>query len=591
MITVARSLLCVCTKDRSLDLERSLRSYLASGNLADILVVDSSGDDNFSNNEKLVANLKVTKLARITHVRTAPSLTGQRNIGKAYAQANGYEFLHFVDDDVEFEMPYIKPIEACFDEDFSVAGVTCSVVDPSGQVPRGRLRTLTGIESFDGRLSRWGSNYSLPDSEKGTFVEWLPGCAMSYRLSLILDATFDERRQGYSLGEDVDFSQEARKMGKLRFLGNVSIIHHCSPINREASFSLAQAEVRNRFLLASNHPEWVSPGLVHTYIWIHAIASLIAALLLRERSLLDRARGLIYGLYRERFAKGKQSRPLVYVLNGGLGNQLFILAAGMLAARQKDSMLGLDVSAFFGTRNIRKLRLSAVPLPRGVSLLPKKLVRGNYYGRNILALGARVLRSMLSSKLRPFNTWAKWPAVGYFQDLDFPDETLLEILGYLEQYPLRPEASRFLASEVRGSYCIHIRLGDYLAEQNLKFHGLPSSDYYISAMNLIRTQDPSSRFLIFTDSPDLVNEEILAQPNVRLSINGLNDFESLRMLLESRGLIMSNSSFSWWGGRLGRVRDPFFKIIAPSPWYSDRALSGPPIPDAVKLSRTNGEAL
>ena len=36
----------------------------------------------------------------------------------------------------------------------------------------------------------------------------------------------------------------------------------------------------------------------------------------------------------------------------------------------------------------------------------------------------------------------------------------------------------------------------------------------------------------------------------------------------SQGLIMSNSSFSWWAGWLMRQRDQSARVIAPRPWFA-----------------------
>lgn len=102
---------------------------------------------------------------------------------------------------------------------------------------------------------------------------------------------------------------------------------------------------------------------------------------------------------------------------------------------------------------------------------------------------------------------------------------------------------------------IHLRGGDY------KSHGyLLSREYFEKAKSLIKGINENILFEIVTDDKSLAKKYF---PNDTVSMEDQNnDFLKIK---NAKYLIISNSSFSWWGGWLNNNAE---KIIAPKYWFN-----------------------
>ena len=119
---------------------------------------------------------------------------------------------------------------------------------------------------------------------------------------------------------------------------------------------------------------------------------------------------------------------------------------------------------------------------------------------------------------------------------------------------------------------IHVRRGDYLDARNRDRYGIVSiEDLLREGHSLAR--GTGGQLVIFSDSPDLVGSEIaklsLDSQGCRvrilssedLSTSPLNEFV---LMAEFRHLVISNSTFSLWAGRLGPQPKT---VVAPWPWF------------------------
>ncbi len=113
-----------------------------------------------------------------------------------------------------------------------------------------------------GRVLRSGYNTGCYDSPTPIYVDWLPGCSMSFRMSAIRGLKFDERRKGPNPGEDVDFGLRALDRGPLLYNPEARLVHHLSSTNRPDLPEWIRAGVRSRWMLAVDFPHRVSRGLV-----------------------------------------------------------------------------------------------------------------------------------------------------------------------------------------------------------------------------------------------------------------------------------------------------------------------------------------
>lgn len=112
---------------------------------------------------------------------------------------------------------------------------------------------------------------------------------------------------------------------------------------------------------------------------------------------------------------------------------------------------------------------------------------------------------------------------------------------------------------------LHLRMGDYRKIPNAV---LPTSYFQKALESLLAMESEQSRptVWIFSDEPDMAKSALgaknLGTPNLKfIEVPPLvSAWDALRLMSLSRGLICSNSTFSWWAAHLGNQRKT---VIAP----------------------------
>ncbi len=103
---------------------------------------------------------------------------------------------------------------------------------------------------------------------------------------------------------------------------------------------------------------------------------------------------------------------------------------------------------------------------------------------------------------------------------------------------------------------IHIRRGDYV--NNPFYVDLTETDYYDRAMKFF----PNDSFLVFSDDIEWC-KGYFDGPQFDFS-EGNDDVTDMNLMAGCKGVIMANSSFSWWAAYLSKG-----KVIAPKQWFTD----------------------
>lgn len=115
-----------------------------------------------------------------------------------------------------------------------------------------------------------------------------------------------------------------------------------------------------------------------------------------------------------------------------------------------------------------------------------------------------------------------------------------------------------LQTNLKPDICaVHVRRGDYVQKQD--YHPLCGMDYYKEAME--HPAVAHMKMVIVTDDKEWARETF---PGVLISEMDTN-LEDLWFIRSCDGVIMANSSFSWWGAYLG-LND---NVIAPKKWFGD----------------------
>ena len=123
-------------------------------------------------------------------------------------------------------MRYSKPTRGAV---LGVGGLVTNV--HRGRVPIAKRLFLLASDR-PGRVLPSGRNPLAVDLTSLTEVDWLSGCAMSFRQLVFDDFSFNEELRGYGLGEDVEFSYRVRQRGRLIVTPDARIEHLQSARNR-----------------------------------------------------------------------------------------------------------------------------------------------------------------------------------------------------------------------------------------------------------------------------------------------------------------------------------------------------------------------
>lgn len=287
--------------------------------------------------------------------------------------------------------------------------------------------------------------------------------------------------------------------------------------------------------------------------------------------------------------------PVVLVLQGGLGNQLYQWAFGM-ALRAAGVPLLVDATRCRGDRPLAVGSLVAgwPTVPRAVGLPLAAITRR----RSSLRFPVWLLRedtgaydetlvSQVLAPRRPGPRRMPRYLLGYFQSPRY-FETVAE--------QVRRGAGEFLAGQLTpagedlyrewsardDTVAMHVRRGDYVTDAAANAtHGLMPQSYYADALAMLAERG-LDRVAWFSDDLAWVGESLTRPQDTLVDGAALTtgDGGEIALMSACRVRVLANSSFSWWAGYLGRPSTPERPVIAPRQWYKkgpsadDRIMTG-----------------
>jgi hypothetical protein len=284
-------------------------------------------------------------------------------------------------------------------------------------------------------------------------------------------------------------------------------------------------------------------------------------------------------------------KPVVVRLTGGLGNQIFTVAAGLGISRLHNLPLVLDTSAFAVRAEIRSDGVAGYNLPferiagvtrRGATV--ELVVQGN---RTTLPSfeedGYRFDPKLVERCVD--GGYIK----GYFQSPKYFDAVKQEVVSLFRDKVVHEADGAALKTRILecNSVGVHVRRGDYLKTPAYQFHGLCEIDYFRRAIEIMRERQAAPTFFVFSDDPDWCSEHF-NESDVIVASGTSTPNADLDLLTSCKHHILSNSSFSWWGAYL--AHRPEQAVIAPAPWYTRVPLAPDLIPTNWQLlHRASGE--
>ena len=263
----------------------------------------------------------------------------------------------------------------------------------------------------------------------------------------------------------------------------------------------------------------------------------------------------------------KQVRVL---LSGGLGNQMFIAAAGISLASRLNSKIEFDLSNFT-PQNPRKYALDLFEVPGLMDLRDHKLLKAVGLSEHFSKVNVFTEKSF---KYDESFSEIKKPKilVGYFQSWRY-FESHFDSIRNIYQHESANSLLSEITERVGGEFnAVHVRLGDYLDVNNQAYHGLQSENYYLKAMDYIEEKQAKKLpWVVFSDLTQSVPQSILSRANhVIEPLKSRHEFFDMSAMSKAEALVMSNSSFSWWAGFLGY--SPNQIVIGPGTWFSGKEI-------------------
>lgn len=291
-------------------------------------------------------------------------------------------------------------------------------------------------------------------------------------------------------------------------------------------------------------------------------------------------------------------------LAGGLGNQLFQLAASLYVARGNQVVLE---SRFAHTRlnDLGIPDLANFKLPKNVSIDSREsrsiLSRATNLGLRMgadnasritiyflqfaisalmLVFEKRICRTFINRGVgydpRIENCSKDIFLIGYFQTHRLADHSAvneelrqLALVSGLEIEDLPAAHDEFIF--------VHMRLGDYLQANSF---GIPNKFYYENGVSKIRESNHKLKLLVFSDDPleaEIRLDSILGPGDVVLTKSTKSAAENLETLKKGKYFVIGNSTFSWWAAYLSNNQTK--QIVSPTPWFKSAQIPQELIPE------------
>lgn len=301
-----RTSVIIATYNRPDDLRACIGSLLRQTRRpGELIVVDDGALDALP----LAAECAAADIACLYRRKAAPGLTRSRNLGIGLA---GGDILLFLDDDVVLAPGFIEHISTLYEQDpgHTIGGVGGVVVNHPPLTLGRRLRhwldiLLLNSGTREGRVLPSGFCTSFGETGAPVTavqaVEFLSGCAMSYRREVCAALRFDEEHYlRYSYGEDKDYSYRVSRRWRLLLHPAATLLHRQSPAMRPDTRRMGYMYVVSRWLFFTRY---LDRGPLRRLAFVYALAgyTLVRTLVLllrphRARRELARLHGVLQGI-------------------------------------------------------------------------------------------------------------------------------------------------------------------------------------------------------------------------------------------------------------------------------------------------------
>lgn len=272
-------------------------------------------------------------------------------------------------------------------------------------------------------------------------------------------------------------------------------------------------------------------------------------------------------------------KKIVVRMLGGLGNQLFIIAAAYAVASDNNCEIVLDIREYH-TYKTRQFEILEIINDDSIRIFDETKDKSFVYDLSRFAyhiaqkfIDPQKKISAILSKLGLLYT--KRNAEG--MNVDIHRDTAY-LYGYFQDARMARKAKLLLNEKIRNIDCpyvldpntnyigISVRWGSDYAEQ-----GWPicSKEYYENGINeIVREKYENEKVCVLVFSDEIEKAKRLEFDTKKIFIEGLSPAQQLTLMKKCQDYVISNSSFSWWGAFLGASDNSI--VIAPNIWYDTK---------------------
>lgn len=148
-----------------------------------------------------------------------------------------------------------------------------------------------------------------------------------------------------------------------------------------------------------------------------------------------------------------------------------------------------------------------------------------------------------------------WACDRYYADImdSLRGELTFPVSTSAENRKLTEELERMQREQTHVPVSIHIRRGDYLDAANAElFGGICTEAYYAGAIRYMKEKFPNALFYLFSDDSAYVRQHYQGDEYRIVDWNhGQDSFYDMQLMSLCAHHICANSTFSFWGARLG----------------------------------------
>ncbi|CAN1593429.1 GT4_GT28_WabH-like domain containing protein [Candidatus Pelagibacterales bacterium] len=287
------------------------------------------------------------------------------------------------------------------------------------------------------------------------------------------------------------------------------------------------------------------------------------------------------------------SKINIFILSGGLGNQLFQIAAASNFAFKYKKKVYLDTSQLLFNKNlssdfleiIKKLKarnfnlVVTLPWPIKLVISIRKLFQikifnffFNIFLKNVFETEAYKYQLLKdhSSLITIFHGF--WQSEKYFFDCKYLFNAVLKDIFKLKNIPSNLKNNEF--NNYSKKIAVHFRLTDY---SYLPDYGILDINYYLNGIKYIKDKTKNSSVIIFSDDIEKIKSEIKINADYYFNDHGMNPIKILAHMSSCDHFITANSSFSWWAAYIAVNINKI--IITPKKWFRTRDFTSDLIPD------------